>query len=161
MYFGWVWWTRNALYDRWGTVYWKTLILNCARSYKDKIRWGMGMILPWLQDVQDEETYTGSVKQWCINHAVVSQLQTFSILERNKIRLHLTLMLKTLDTIGYCQRLVFSLDVIQHARNKPVNNLSSINWSSKLRDNNEIRKKNTLVTRSCVRFDGWYRDLKF
>ena len=65
-----------------------------------------------------------------------------------------SLTLKTPDTIGNCQRLVFSLDVTQHARNKPVNNLSSINWSSKLRDNNEIRKKNTLVTPSCVRYDG-------
>jgi hypothetical protein len=34
-----------------------------------------------------------------------------------------------------------------------------LNRSSKLRDNNE--RKNTLVTRSCVRLDGWFWDLKF
>ena len=45
------------------------------------------------------------------------------------------------DTIGYCQWPVFSLRVSQ-----PVN--IELNWSSKLRDNNE--RKNTLVTRSCV-----------
>ena len=33
-----------------------------------------------------------------------------------------------------------------------------LNWSSKLRDNNE--RKNTLVTQSSVRLDGWFRDLK-
>ena len=35
-----------------------------------------------------------------------------------------------------------------------------LNRSSKLLDNNE-RKKNTLVTRSCVLSDAWFRDLKF
>ena len=34
-----------------------------------------------------------------------------------------------------------------------------LNWSSKLRDINE--RKNTLVTRSCVHSDAWFRDLKF
>ena len=32
-----------------------------------------------------------------------------------------------------------------------------LNWSSKLQDHNE---RNTLVT-SCVRLDGWFRDIKF
>ena len=32
-------------------------------------------------------------------------------------------------------------------------------WSSDLRDNYE--RKNTLVTRSCVLSDTWFRDLKF
>ena len=34
-----------------------------------------------------------------------------------------------------------------------------LNRSSKLRDNNE--RKNTLITRSCVLSDAWFRDLKF
>ena len=33
-----------------------------------------------------------------------------------------------------------------------------LNWSSKLRDNNE--RKTTLFTRSCVLSDAWFRDLK-
>ena len=64
--------------------------------------------------------------------------------------------LKTLDTIGNCQRPVFSLGVSQHMHEITK---FELNWSSKFRDNNE--RKNTLVTRSCVHLDGWFRDLKF
>ena len=66
--------------------------------------------------------------------------------------------LKTLDTIGSCQRLVFLLGVSQHIYK--ITNLSRfvLNWSSKLRDNNE--RKNTFATRSCVLPDAWFRDLK-
>ena len=61
-----------------------------------------------------------------------------------------TPFLKTLDTIGNCQRPVFSLGVSQHMHK--ITNLwkFELNWLSKLRDKNKI--KNTLVTRSCVRF---------
>ena len=69
--------------------------------------------------------------------------------------------LKGRYTIGNCQRPVFSLGVSQNMHK--ITNLwkfqLSWNWSSKLRDNNE--RKNTLVKRSCVRLDGWFRDLKF
>ena len=64
--------------------------------------------------------------------------------------------LKAVDTIGNCQRLAFTVGVSQHKLK--VTNLWKFepNWSSNLQDNNE-RKKNTLVTRSCVRIDGWFR----
>ena len=66
---------------------------------------------------------------------------------------------KTVDTIGNCQRPVFSLGVSQNMQK--ITNLwkLELNWSSKLRDNNE--RKNTLVTQSCVLADAWFRDLKF
>ena len=56
--------------------------------------------------------------------------------------------LKTLDTIGNCQRPVFTFGVSQH---KPkITNLWKFehNWSSKLQDKNE--RKNTLVTKLCA-----------
>ena len=55
--------------------------------------------------------------------------------------------LKTVYTIGNCQRPVFSLSVSAH--NHTITNLwkFELNWLSKLRDMNEI--KNNLVTRSC------------
>ena len=67
--------------------------------------------------------------------------------------------LKTLDTIGNCQRPVFSLGVSQHMHK--ITNLGQfeLNWLSKLGDNNE--RKNTLVLRICVLLDGWFQDLKF
>ena len=65
--------------------------------------------------------------------------------------------LKAVDTIGNCQRLAFTVGVSQHMHK--ITNLWKfyLNRSSKLRDNNE--RKITLVTRSCVRLDGWFRDL--
>ena len=69
-------------------------------------------------------------------------------------------MLKTLDTIGSCQRPVFSIGVSKHMHK--ITNLwkFELNWWSKLRDNNE-QKKTPNVTRSCVLLDGLFRDLKF
>ena len=66
---------------------------------------------------------------------------------------------KTLDTISKCHRPVFSFGVSQHMHN--ITNLwkFELNRSSKLRDNNE--RINTLVARSCVLSDAWFRDLKF
>ena len=60
--------------------------------------------------------------------------------------------LKTLDTIGNCQRPVFSLGVSQHMHT--ITNLRKfeLNQSSKLRDNNE--RKITPVTRRCVLSDA-------
>ena len=67
--------------------------------------------------------------------------------------------LKTVDTIGNCQRLVFTVGVSQHMH-KIINlwKLSSIG-----RRSCEIimKEKNTLVTRNCVLSDAWFRDLKF
>ena len=61
--------------------------------------------------------------------------------------------LKTLDTIGYCQKPVSSLGVSQHmhTNTKPVKDFE-LNWSSKLRDNHE--RKNTPVSRNCVLLDA-------
>ena len=62
-------------------------------------------------------------------------------------------------TLVNCQSLAFKVGVSQHMHK--IRNLwkFELNWSSNLRDNNE--RKNTIVTRSCVRLDGWFRDLKF
>ena len=67
--------------------------------------------------------------------------------------------LKTLDTIGICQRQVFSLGVSQHMRNKTNLLMFELNRSSKLRDNNE--RQNNLFTRSCLLSDAWFGNLKF
>ena len=48
-------------------------------------------------------------------------------------------LLKTLDTIGNCQRPVFSLNVSQHMHKITNQWKFEVNWSSKLRDN--IEKK--------------------
>ena len=66
--------------------------------------------------------------------------------------IYLFIYLKTVATIGNCQRPVFSPGVSQHMHK--ITNLwkFELNRSSKLRDNNE--RKNTLVTRSSVRLDG-------
>ena len=68
-------------------------------------------------------------------------------------------VLKAVDTIGNCQRLAFTVGVSQHMHK--ITNLwkFELNRSSNLLDNNE--RKITLVTRNCVRLDGWFRDLKF
>ena len=58
-------------------------------------------------------------------------------------------ILKTLDTIGYCQRPLFSFGVSQHLQTKTNMWKFELNWSSKLRDNNE-RKKKTCHTKLCA-----------
>ena len=67
--------------------------------------------------------------------------------------------LKAVDTIGNCQRLACTVGVSQHMHK--ITNLwkFELNRSSNLRDNKE--RKNTLVTQSFVRLDGWFQDLKF
>ena len=57
-------------------------------------------------------------------------------------------LLKTLDTIGNCQRPVFSLGVSQHMHK--ITNLwkFELNWSLKLRDSSE-RKKHPCHTKFC------------
>ena len=70
--------------------------------------------------------------------------------------------LKTLDTIGNCQRPVFSLRVSPHNMHKITNLWKfGLNWS-KLRDNiNNVRTNYPGgVTRSCVLSDAWFWDLK-
>ena len=68
-------------------------------------------------------------------------------------------LLKAVDTISNCQRLAFTVGVSQHMHK--ITNLwkFELNRSSNLQDNNG--RKNTVVTRSYVRLDGWFRDLKF
>ena len=64
------------------------------------------------------------------------------------------LNLKTLDTVGNCQRPVFSHGVSQHMHK--ITNLwkFELNWSLKLLDNYE--RKNTLVTRNtCFQMLGF------
>ena len=53
-------------------------------------------------------------------------------------------MLKTVDTIGNCQRIAFTVDVSQHMHKTTHLWKFELNRSSKLRDNNE--RKNSLVT---------------
>ena len=67
--------------------------------------------------------------------------------------------LKTLDTIGNCQRPVSSLGVSQHTHKITTLWKLSSNWLSQLRDNSE--RSNTLVKRSCVLSDAWFQDLRF
>ena len=69
--------------------------------------------------------------------------------------------LKTLDTIGNCQRLVFTLTWCISTRcMHEITNLwkFELNRSTKLQYYNE--RKNTLVTRSCALSDAWFRYLK-
>ena len=58
----------------------------------------------------------------------------------------------SLDSIGNCQRPVFSLGVSQHMHkiSKPVKILAQL--AAKLRDN--IERKKNLVTQSCVLLDA-------
>ena len=67
--------------------------------------------------------------------------------------------LKTVDTIGNCQRPVFSLGVSHHIHKWTNLWKFELNRSWNLRDNK--KRKNTFVTQSCVGLDGWFRDLKF
>ena len=87
---------------------------------------------------------------------VFSFISSSLSLQRWQIPIHTSLelekrILKTLDTIGNCQRPVFSLGVSQHMHK--VTNVwkLELNWSSKLRDKDNNERKNTLVIRSCVR----------
>ena len=66
---------------------------------------------------------------------------------------------KTLDTIGNCQRSVFSLGVSQHMHTITTLWELELKRFSKWRDENG--RKNTFVTPSCVLSDAWFRDLKF
>ena len=73
---------------------------------------------------------------------------------------------KTLDTIGNCRRLVFTVGLSQHMHE--VTNLWKFehNRSLKLRDFNERKTPlshhfSSLGTRSCVLSDAWFRDLIF
>ena len=68
--------------------------------------------------------------------------------------------LKTLDTIGNCQRPVVLFGVSYICIK--ITNLWKFehNWLSKLRDKNGKKTKNTLVTQSCMLSDTWFRDLK-
>ena len=63
----------------------------------------------------------------------------------------LQLGLKTLDTIGNCQRPVFSLGVSQHTCMHKITNLwkFELDWSSELQDNYE-RKKHPCHTKLCA-----------
>ena len=85
---------------------------------------------------------------------MVSHIQI--IVRKKNITFH---ELKTVDTIGNCQRLAFTVGVSQHMHKTTNLWKFEVDRSSNLRDNNE--RKNTLVTRSFVRLDGWFRDLKF
>ena len=57
--------------------------------------------------------------------------------------------LKTVDTFGDFQRPVFSLAVSQHMHKITILWKFELNWSSKLRDNNE-RKKTHCHTKLCA-----------
>ena len=67
--------------------------------------------------------------------------------------------LKSVETIGNCQRLAFTVGVSQHMHKIPNLWKFELNRSSKLRDKSE--RKITLVTRSCVVSDARFQDLKY
>ena len=67
--------------------------------------------------------------------------------------------LKTLDTIGNCQRTVFSLGVSQHMH-KITNLYKFVNSIGRRSCEIIMKERNTLVTRSCVLSVAWFRDLK-
>ena len=71
--------------------------------------------------------------------------------------------LKAVDTIGNWQRLAFTVGVSQHIciKQQTCENLSSIGHQTCQSCEIIMKEENTLVTRSCVRLDGWFRDLKF
>ena len=58
-------------------------------------------------------------------------------------------LLKTVDALGSCQRQVFSLGESQHMHKITIMWKFELNWSSKLRDNNE-RKKHPGHTKLCA-----------
>ena len=83
-----------------------------------------------------------------------------SLIQFNSIYLFSS-QLKTMDTIGNCQRLVFSLG-LGYLNMHKITNLwkFKLNWSLKLRDINE-RKNTQVVTPSCVlSADAWFRSVK-
>ena len=92
---------------------------------------------PCLQYAQQAQTvYLCSTKQIHLLFAVCQGYDFMDFTIRNLDHL------KTVDTNGNCQRPVFSLGVSQHMHK--ITNLwkFELNWSSKLRDNNEEKKKN-------------------
>ena len=97
------------------------------------------------------------LRQLPIVSYVFKEVWVFEVRNQHELTHHS--VLKTLDTIGNCQRTVFSLGVSQHMHK--ITNLwkFELKWSSKVQDMNEL--KNTIVTRSCVLSDAWFRDLKF
>ena len=116
----------------------------------------------WLDTVTSLKSGTGSYSNkqhwhaynapfWCF-HGCLSANKTIAWVCRLKLK-------DTGHYFGNCQRPVFSLTVSQHMHK--ITNLwkFKLNRSSKLRDKNG--RKNTLVTRSCVLSDAWFRDLKF
>ena len=69
-----------------------------------------------------------------------------------------TLPLKTLGTLVIVKDQSSHLVGVSQRMHKITNLWKyELNWSSKLQDNNE--RKNTLVTRSYVLSDAWFRDL--
>ena len=88
-------------------------------------------------------------------------IRVYKVLRRSHSQEHrgepFLFSIKTVDTIGNCQRLAFNVGVSQHMHK--ITNLwkFELKRSSKLRDNYE--RKNTLGTRSCVLSDSWFRNL--
>ena len=97
--------------------------------------------MPWCPFPFKSEAYTYRPENVCSSFLHNMKVPWNTIVQTN-------IHLNTLDTIGNCQRLAFTVSVSQHMHK--ITNLwkFELNRSSKLRDNYE--RKNTLVTRSCV-----------
>ena len=89
-----------------------------------------------------------SVARYQVNFYATNYFESFL----NFVLNYFIVPLKTLDTIGNCQRLAFTVGVSQHMHKLTNLRKFELDWSSELRDNNE--RKNTLVTRSCVLSDA-------
>ena len=103
-----------------------------------------------LQNFSPKLKDFASIETW--GHCIYTRINFFPLksffyimfyLKQFYLKNSLKCLLKTVDTIGNCQRQVFSLGVSQHMHK--ITNLwkFELNWSLKLRDNNE--RKNTLV----------------
>ena len=83
-------------------------------------------------------------KSGVFSFANLCSKKCYTILHSCRAYCYGVLLLKTVDTIGNCQRAVFSLGIYQH--------MHKITNKDQLRDN--YVRKNTLVKRSCVLSDA-------
>ena len=135
-----------------------TLKINCNTIFGYRIYSRFRYSIKYF----DRETFHFVVKCLCQKISIVlhQQLRSgISEISHMLVWLYTTKWLKKMDTIGNCQRPVFSLRVSQHMHNITHLWKFELNWSSRLRENN--KRQNTLVSRSCVLSDACFRDLKF
>ena len=146
------------------TVFIVGLLAQCKNNYGQLIfqTWetrGLALFTPAVFPWENQDVIWKLVSYWAEKHQTLKivtwWLYTLSI----ELVLSCSLKAKQVDTIGNCQRQAFTVGVSQNMHK--ITNLwkFELSRSSNLRDKNE--RKNTLVTQSYVRLDGWFRDLKF